>query len=193
MANMREMIAMGISLRTVASDTTDDEFALFIHWARSLRLDPPRPQVHAFVFNKHDPKKRRLSLVTSNERFRAIAASTGNYRPDENEPAFRQRRRPQSRDQSGRPRQSARSGSGNTLTGNGSPSPAWLAGTNSRRSRRSGSTTSRPSARSSTQDRPLGGHALPHARQMRRGASHSASISPADTRNPSPAKSGAET
>jgi hypothetical protein len=36
--------------RTVASDTTDDEFALFIHWARSLRLDPLRRQVHAFVF-----------------------------------------------------------------------------------------------------------------------------------------------
>ncbi len=28
--------------RTVALDTTDDEFALFIHWARSLRLDPLR-------------------------------------------------------------------------------------------------------------------------------------------------------
>jgi len=40
--------------RTVASDTTDDEFALFIHWARSLRLDPLRRQVHAFVFHKHD-------------------------------------------------------------------------------------------------------------------------------------------
>jgi hypothetical protein len=36
--------------RAVASDTTDDEFALFIHWARSLRLDPLRRQVHAFVF-----------------------------------------------------------------------------------------------------------------------------------------------
>ena len=46
--------------RTVAGDTTDDEFALFIHWARSLRLDPLRRQVHAFVFHKHDPKKRRL-------------------------------------------------------------------------------------------------------------------------------------
>ena len=74
--------------RTVASDTTDDEFALFIHWARSLRLDPLRRQVHAFVFHKHDPKKRRLSLVTSIEGFRAIAARTGNSRPDENEPSF---------------------------------------------------------------------------------------------------------
>jgi phage recombination protein Bet len=74
--------------RTVASDTTDDEFALFIHWARSLRLDPLRRQVHAFVFHKQDPKKRRLSLVTSIEGFRAIAARSGNYRPDENEPSF---------------------------------------------------------------------------------------------------------
>lgn len=74
--------------RTVAADTSDDEFALFIHWARSLRLDPLRRQVHAFVFNKGDPKKRRLTLVTSIEGFRAIAARTGNYRPDENEPAF---------------------------------------------------------------------------------------------------------
>jgi hypothetical protein len=73
--------------RTVASDTTDDEFALFIHWARN----PPRSAaspVHPFVFNKHDPKKRRLSLVTSIEGFRAIAARTGNYCPDEYEPAF---------------------------------------------------------------------------------------------------------
>jgi RecT family len=67
--------------RTVANDTTDDEFALFIHWARSLRLDPLRRQVHAFVFHKHDPKKRRLSLVTYIEGVRAIAARAGNYRP----------------------------------------------------------------------------------------------------------------
>jgi RecT family len=65
----------------------DPRFALS-HWARSLRLDPLRRQVHAFAFNKHDPKKRRLSLVTSIEGFRAIAARTGNYRPDENEPSF---------------------------------------------------------------------------------------------------------
>jgi hypothetical protein len=54
---------LAVIRRTVASDTTDDEFALFIHWARSLRLDPLRRQVHAFVFHKTDPKKRRLSLV----------------------------------------------------------------------------------------------------------------------------------
>lgn len=74
--------------RTVAADTNDDEFALFIHWARSLRLDPLRRQVFAFVFHRNDPKKRRLSLVTSIEGYRAIAARTGNYRPDEQEPTF---------------------------------------------------------------------------------------------------------
>jgi phage recombination protein Bet len=74
--------------RTVASDTSDDEFAIFVHMARALRLDPLRRQVHAFVFNKTDPKKRRLTLVTSIEGYRAIAARTGNYRPDEDEPSF---------------------------------------------------------------------------------------------------------
>lgn len=106
--------------RTVALDTTDDEFALFIHWARSLRLDPLRRQVHAFVFHKNDPKERRLSLVTSIEGFRAIAARTGNYRPDENEPAFIAED----------PRQLRRPGLA-TLTANGSPSRAWPAGKNS--------------------------------------------------------------
>lgn len=74
--------------RTVAIDCNDDEFSLFVHTARALGLDPLRRQVHAFVFNKADPKKRRLSLVTGIEGFRAIAARSGNYRPDDQEPAF---------------------------------------------------------------------------------------------------------
>jgi hypothetical protein len=148
---------LALNRRTVALDTTDDEFALFIHGARSLRLDPLRRQAHAFVFHKHDPKKRRLSLVTSIEGVRAIAARTGNYRPDETEPAFINDdalKRPI------RPASSvARSGSGNTPTGNGSPSRAGPAGRNSRPSRRSGPTTSRPSARSSTS--PAAGETCP--------------------------------
>src|SRR4029077_2255431 len=51
------------------------------------RAAPPR-ELPPFVFHKHDPKKRRLSLVTSIAGFRAIAARTGNYRPDENERGF---------------------------------------------------------------------------------------------------------
>lgn len=78
--------------RTVASDTTDDEFNLFVHAARALRLDPLRRQVHAFVINKANPKKRRLALVASIEGLRSIAARSGNYRPDEGEPTFVTRR-----------------------------------------------------------------------------------------------------
>jgi phage recombination protein Bet len=74
--------------RTVATDTNDDEFALFIHMARTLHLDPLRRQVHALVFAKDNPRKRRLTLVTSIEGYRTIAARTGNYRPDEDEPVF---------------------------------------------------------------------------------------------------------
>jgi hypothetical protein len=144
--------------RTVALDTTDDEFALFIHWARSLRLDPLRRQVHAFVFHKHDPKKLRLSLATPIEGFRAIAARTGNYRPDEIEPGFINDEAPKSEtNPAGLVSCSVRVWQ--YATGNGSPSRASPAGRNSRPSRRSGSITSRPSARSSTS--PAGGEICP--------------------------------
>lgn len=74
--------------RTVAADTNDDEFNLFIHTARHLQLDPLRRQVYAFVYNKADPKKRRMSIIVGIDGFRAIADRTGNYRPDENPPVF---------------------------------------------------------------------------------------------------------
>ena len=74
--------------RTVAAETTDDEFSLFIHMARSLNLDPLRRQIYAFVFSKDDVKKRRMSIVTAIDGFRAIADRTGNYRPDEDEPTY---------------------------------------------------------------------------------------------------------
>ena len=127
--------------RTVAIDTSDDEFALFIHWARSLRLDPLRRQIHAFVFNKNDPKKRRLSLVTSIEGFRAIAARTGNYRPDENEPAFICDDALKSDNNPAGLVSCARSASGSSRITNGSRSPASRIGKNSRHSKPSGSTT----------------------------------------------------
>jgi hypothetical protein len=147
--------------RTVALDTTDDEFALFIHWARSLRLDPLRRQVHAFVFHKNDPKKRRLSRSSPPSRVfapsppaQAITAST--KMSPVSLPMTQSKPRPI------RPASSAvPSGSGNTRTGNGSPSQASPAGTNLRRSRRC-----RPTARSSTSPA-AGGYALLDARQMR--------------------------
>lgn len=74
--------------RTVAKDTNEDEFNLFIHVARHLNLDPLRKQIYAFVYSKNDPAKRRMSIVTGIEGFRTIAARTGDYRPDEDEPEF---------------------------------------------------------------------------------------------------------
>lgn len=80
--------ALSLIKRTVASDTNDDEFSLFIHMARALQLDPLRKQIYAFVFSKNDPKKRRMSIVTAIDGFRTIAERTGNYRPDEDEPTY---------------------------------------------------------------------------------------------------------
>jgi len=74
--------------RTVAADTNDDEFNIFINMARSLRLDPLRRQIYAMVFNKNDAKKRRMSLIVGIDGFRTIADRTGNYRPDEDEPTI---------------------------------------------------------------------------------------------------------
>lgn len=74
--------------RTVAKDCNDDEFNTFISMARQLRLDPLRRQIYAFVFNKDDAKRRNMSIVVGIDGFRSIAERTGNYRPDEEEPAL---------------------------------------------------------------------------------------------------------
>lgn len=76
--------------RTVAKDCDVDsdgnklglgEFDLFIHTCQHTRLDPLRRQIYAFVFNKDDPKRRQLTIVTGIGGYRAIAERTGNYRP----------------------------------------------------------------------------------------------------------------
>ena len=74
--------------KTVAADTNQDEFDLFVHTARHLRLDPLRRQIYAFVFSKGDADKRRMSIIVAIDGFRAIADRTGAYRPDEDEPTF---------------------------------------------------------------------------------------------------------
>ncbi|GGH14526.1 phage recombination protein Bet [Alsobacter metallidurans] len=67
--------------RTVAKDCTADEFSVFVETCRALQLNPLRRQVYAFVYNKGDPDKRQLTIVTAISGFRAVAARTGNYRP----------------------------------------------------------------------------------------------------------------
>lgn len=72
--------------KTVAADTNDDEFNLFIHTARHVRLDPLRRQIYCFVFNKNKADRRQMTIVTSIGGYRTIAARTGNYRPDNRAP-----------------------------------------------------------------------------------------------------------
>jgi phage recombination protein Bet len=72
--------------RTVASDCNPEEFDLFIEVSRRVGLDPFRKQIHAVVYNKDKPEKRKMSIITGIDGFRAVAERSGKYRPDENEP-----------------------------------------------------------------------------------------------------------
>ena len=74
--------------RTVAADTTDDEFNLFISYCTALQLDPRRRQIYALVYNKDKPTKRKMTIIVGIDGFRSIAARTGDYRPDEDEPSY---------------------------------------------------------------------------------------------------------
>jgi phage recombination protein Bet len=79
---------IALAKRTVARDCNDDEFSLFIWTAQHLRLDPLRRQIYAFVYSKDQPDKRKMTIVTGIDGFRSIAARTGDYRPDDEEPTY---------------------------------------------------------------------------------------------------------
>lgn len=72
--------------RTVAKDCDAAEFDMFMHICKSVSLDPLRRQIYAFVFGKNDSDKRRMTVVTAIDGYRAIAARTENYRPDDKAP-----------------------------------------------------------------------------------------------------------
>ena len=74
--------------RTAAKDCNPDEFNQFMHTAQHMGLDPIRRQIYAFVYSKNNPAKRTMSIVTSIDGFRSIAARTGDYRPDDNATEF---------------------------------------------------------------------------------------------------------
>jgi len=74
--------------RTVARDTSDDEFNLFIEYAKVKGLDPFSRQVIAIIFNKDKPEKRQMTIITTQEGLRVMAARCGDYRPAEEEPAY---------------------------------------------------------------------------------------------------------
>ena len=74
--------------RTVAADCNQDEFDLFVEVARRVGLDPFRRQIYAVVYSKDNPAKRKMSIITGIDGFRAIAARNHDYRPDDQEPAI---------------------------------------------------------------------------------------------------------
>lgn len=83
---MAEDKRLALARRTVAKDCDTAEFDLFIHICNSVKLDPLRRQIYAFVFGKDDPAKRKMTVVTAIDGYRAIAERTQNYRPDDRAP-----------------------------------------------------------------------------------------------------------
>lgn len=74
--------------QTVASDTNDIEFDLFIEYARAKRLDPFSKQIIAVVYSKDDPKKRKMTIIVTQDGQRVLASRCRDYRPAETEPEF---------------------------------------------------------------------------------------------------------
>lgn len=66
---------------TVASDTNDTEFNLFMEACRSYRLDPFRKQIHAVVYSKDNAAKRKMSIIVSRDGLRVLAQRCQDYRP----------------------------------------------------------------------------------------------------------------
>lgn len=73
---------------TVAKDTTQDEFDMFVEICKRQNLDPFRRQIYALVFNKNKPDKRQVAFVTGIDGYRAIAKRTGTFRPSDKEPVY---------------------------------------------------------------------------------------------------------
>ena len=74
--------------RTIAPDCDDQEFNLFVEVARRAGADLFRKHLYPVVYNKDDPAKRKMTIITSIDFFRATAHRNRDYRPDENEPQF---------------------------------------------------------------------------------------------------------
>lgn len=74
--------------KTVAGDCDDDEFSLFMEIAKSRGLNPFLKQIYCFVYNKDDPKKRKMSVVTAIDGYRIIASRCRDYRPSDTPTEF---------------------------------------------------------------------------------------------------------
>lgn len=74
--------------KTYAKDCNNEEFDLFIAQAQRAGLDPFRKQITAIVHNKKNPEKRQLTVITTIDGFRVIAARHGDYRPMDARPVI---------------------------------------------------------------------------------------------------------
>lgn len=72
--------------RTVAKDTSAQEFDHFMHTASHLGLDPLRKQILCIVFNKNNADKRNMTIIVPQDGLRVIAARQGDYGPAREEP-----------------------------------------------------------------------------------------------------------
>lgn len=73
---------------TVAKDTNDEEFNLFMEVARAKGLDPFLGQIIPMVFSKKDAAKRKMTIIISRDGQRVIAQRCGDYRPASKPPQY---------------------------------------------------------------------------------------------------------
>ncbi len=73
---------------TVAKDTNDDEFNLYMEVAKAKGLDPFLGQIIPMVFNKDKPNKRKMTIIISRDGQRVIAQRCGDYRPASKPPIY---------------------------------------------------------------------------------------------------------
>lgn len=73
---------------TVAKDTNDDEFNLYMEVAKAKGLDPFIGQIIPMVFNKDNAAKRKMTIIISRDGQRVIAQRCGDYRPASKPPEY---------------------------------------------------------------------------------------------------------
>lgn len=73
---------------TVAKDTNDGEFNLYMEVAKAKGLDPFLGQIIPMVFNKDKADKRKMTIIISRDGQRVIAQRCGDYRPASKPPVY---------------------------------------------------------------------------------------------------------
>jgi len=73
---------------TVAKDTNDGEFNLYMEVAKAKGLDPFLGQIIPMVFNKDKADKRKMTIIISRDGQRVIAQRCGDYRPASKPPEY---------------------------------------------------------------------------------------------------------